>query len=110
MSIADTKRIESKPEVCGGKPCIAGTRIRVQDIYVWHELQGQSADAIVTRFPQLQMSDIYAALAYYWDNRSELQRQMQEESDFVEQMKRQFPSLLRQQLGIADVGTDPLPS
>src|SRR5438552_513995 len=43
-----TTHIESKATVCGGKPCIAGTRIRVQDIYVWHELQGQSADEIVS--------------------------------------------------------------
>jgi uncharacterized protein (DUF433 family) len=28
--------------ICGGKACIAGSRIRVQDIYVWHELQGRS--------------------------------------------------------------------
>jgi uncharacterized protein (DUF433 family) len=37
-----TTRLESKPTVCGGKACIAGTRIRVQDIYVWHVLQGAS--------------------------------------------------------------------
>ena len=32
--------IEIKPGVCGGRPCVAGTRIRVQDIRAWHELQG----------------------------------------------------------------------
>ena len=40
-------QIESRPDKCGGRPCIAGTRIRVQDVYVWHELQGQTADEIV---------------------------------------------------------------
>jgi uncharacterized protein (DUF433 family) len=44
MSDTSTERIVSKPGVSGGKPCIAGTRIRVQEIYNWHELQGQSAD------------------------------------------------------------------
>jgi len=41
------------PGVCGGKPCIAGTRIRVLDIYVWNELQGMGPDEIIRDFPQL---------------------------------------------------------
>jgi len=45
------KHIESKPGVCGGKPCIVDTRIRVQDVYVWHELQGKTPDEIVSDFP-----------------------------------------------------------
>jgi uncharacterized protein (DUF433 family) len=72
------EHIKSKPGVCGGKACITGTRIRVQDIFVWHEMQGQSADAIVSQFPQLSLADVYAALAYYWDHRDEIDRQMQE--------------------------------
>jgi uncharacterized protein (DUF433 family) len=94
MSQTQTEHIVSKESVCGGSPCIVGTRIRVQDIYVWHELQGMSADAIVSRFPNLTMGDVYAALSYYWDNREEIQRQMREETDFVEQMKQKHPSPL----------------
>ncbi len=97
MSQAKMEQIVSNPNVCGGKPCIAGTRIRVQDVYVWH-LQGLSADEIVSRFPHLTMADVYAALAYYWNRRDEIQRQMQEETDFVEQMKQKHPSPLKQKL------------
>ena len=92
------ERILSKPGVCGGKPCIADTRIRVQDIYVWHELQGLSADEIVSRFPHITMADVYAALAYYWDHREEIQRQMQEETALAEQMKLKHPSPLELKL------------
>jgi hypothetical protein len=53
---------------------------------VWDELQGLSADEIVSRFPHLTMADVYAALSYYWDHREEIQRQMQEETDFVERL------------------------
>jgi len=102
MSHTTTERIVSKPTVCGGKPCVAGTRIRVQDIYVWHELQQLSADEIVSRFPQLTMADVYAALSYYWDNRDEIRREMQEETDFVEQMKRQHASPLKQKLALGN--------
>src|SRR3954447_3746129 len=90
--------VSSTPGVCGGKPCIAGTRIRVQDVYVWHELQGLSADEIVSRFQHITMADVYAALSYYWDNRDEIQRQMQEETEFVEQMKAKHLSPLKEKL------------
>ena len=47
--------IESTPDVLGGKPRIAGRRIAVQDIVVWHERMGRSADEIASdyslRFP-----------------------------------------------------------
>jgi uncharacterized protein (DUF433 family) len=85
--LAIKQHIESRPGVCGGKPCIAGTRIRVYDIYVWHELLGKSADEIVSDFPELSLADVYAAMAYFWDNRDEINRQMKEEEDFVAQMK-----------------------
>jgi uncharacterized protein (DUF433 family) len=109
MSETKTERITTRAEVCGSKPCIAGTRIRVQDIYVWHELQGQSADEIVSRFPQLTMADVYAALAYYWDHRDEIQHQMQEETAFVEQMKQKYPSPLKLKLARKHVSGDSLP-
>ena len=90
--------IESQPSVCGGRPCIAGTRIRVQDVFVWHELQGQSADEIVSRFPQITMADVYAALSYYWDHRDEIQREMQAESDLVTRLRQQSVSPLAEKL------------
>jgi uncharacterized protein (DUF433 family) len=103
-------RIISKPGVCGGMPCIAGTRIRVQDIYVWHELQGLSADEIVSQFPHITMADVYAALAYYWDHRGEIQRQMEEQSAFVELMKAKHPSPLKEKLAGRDGQNNPVPS
>ena len=108
MSQTNIEHIVSKPGVCGGKPCIAGTRIRVQDVYVWHELQGLSADEIVSRFPHLTMADVYAALSYYWDHRDEIQQQMQEENDFVERMKQKHPSPLKQKLAGKDAQNDPV--
>lgn len=106
MSQTKIEHISSKPNVCGGKPCIAGTRIRVQDVYVWHELQGHSADEIVSRFEHLTMAGVYAALSYYWDHRDEIQRQMQEESDFVAQMKQKHPSPLKEKLAGKDAQND----
>ena len=95
MSQIQTDRIVSKPEVCGGKPCIAGTRIRVQDIYVWHELQGSSADEIVSRYPQISMADVYAALAFFWEHHEELRGQMATETAIVEAIQQRHPSRLK---------------
>jgi uncharacterized protein (DUF433 family) len=90
--------IESRPGVCGGKPCIAGTRIRVQDIWTWHELQGLTPEEIVTQFPQLGLADIHAALTYYHDHREEIQRQMKEAKDLVSTLRAANPSPLREKL------------
>jgi len=79
------------PGTCGGKPRIAGTRIRVQDIYVWHELQGQSAEEILTHFPHLTLAGIYAALAYFWDHRDAILQDIADDDAFVEAFKRDHP-------------------
>jgi uncharacterized protein (DUF433 family) len=41
-------------------------RIRVQDIYDWHEIEGKSPDEIVHLYPQLAVADVYAALSYLY--------------------------------------------
>ena len=94
--------IESNPDVCGGKACIAGTRIRVQDVYVWHELQGRTPDEIVSDFPQVTLADVHAALAYYWDNREDIQREMKEADDVVATMRQKYPSKLQEKLAGKD--------
>jgi uncharacterized protein (DUF433 family) len=63
------EHVTCTPGVCGGRPCIAGHRIRVQDVYVWQEVQGQTPAQMVADFPQLTVAQVHAALAYYWDNR-----------------------------------------
>lgn len=45
---AVTAHIEITPGVAGGKLRIAGQRITVQNIVVWHERLGLSADEIAT--------------------------------------------------------------
>ena len=72
--------IEITPDVCGGKPRIAGHRIRVQDVVLWTE-EGRSADEIVADFPQLSLSDVYAALAFYHDHRDEIDKDIREDNE-----------------------------
>jgi uncharacterized protein (DUF433 family) len=81
-----TQHIESTPGTRGGKPRITGTRICVSDVVIWTE-QGRSPEEIVTDFPQLSLSDVFAALAYYHDHREEIDRQMKESEEFARAME-----------------------
>src|SRR4051794_22075074 len=86
--------IVKTPGVCGGKPRIAGHRIRVQDIVVWHEQQGRSPDEIVSHYPQLSLSKVYAALAYYHDHREDIRREMAEDDAFVEEFQKSHSDII----------------
>ena len=100
-----SEHIESTPGICGGKPRIAGHRIRVEDVVVWHERQGMSPEEIVTRFPQLTLSDVYAALAYHHDHRDEIRESMEEDAAYAESLRVKIPSkLLRRLIGDDDTG------
>ncbi len=95
------QHIEITPGVAGGKPRIAGRRITVQDIVIWHERMGKGADEIATEH-DLAISDVYAALAYYFDHRAELDEAMRESEAFVAELRRQTPSKLWEKLRARD--------
>lgn len=102
MQTSLATHIDSRPDRCGGKPCIAGTRIRVQDVYVWHELEGMSPDEIVAEFPHLSLGQVHAALAYYYDHRDEIQAACEAENAFGERMKASQTSKLLTKLAGKD--------
>jgi uncharacterized protein (DUF433 family) len=86
--------IEITPGVAGGKPRIAGHRITVQNIAIWHECQGRSADEIAADY-DLTLSEVYAALAYYFSHREEIDCSISESEIFVEEMKNKTPSKIK---------------
>ena len=51
MEYVDKQHITKTPGVCGGRACIAGHRIRVQDIVVLHEMRKLSPQEIVAEYP-----------------------------------------------------------
>ena len=78
------------PGTCGGKPRIAGTRIRVRDVVEWTD-RGQTPYEIVAAFPQLSLGDVHGALAFYHDNRAFVDRLIREDDEYVERMMRERP-------------------
>lgn len=87
--------IEVTPGVMGGKPRIAGRRITVEDVAVWHEQMGQSVQEIAAEY-DLAPGDIHAALAYYFDHQEEIDEAMRKGQESVEKLRKEAPSLLRQ--------------
>jgi len=57
--------------VCGGRPIIAGTRISVRTIVERMRL-GDSPDQIAENYPPLTLAQVYDALSYYHEHKSEI--------------------------------------
>lgn len=77
--------IVNDTNICGGQPRIAGRRITVSDIAIWHEEQGKSIAQIAKDY-QLSLADIHAALAYYYDNREDILKLISKEEDYANKM------------------------
>jgi uncharacterized protein (DUF433 family) len=67
--------VTKTPGVCGGKACIEGTRIRVNNVAFLHK-QGASDEKIRSAYPDLTPAQIHAAIAYYYDNREEIEAEL----------------------------------
>jgi uncharacterized protein (DUF433 family) len=61
--VSELHRITVDPEVCGGRPCLRGLRVRVSDLLDLLAA-GASRDEILTDYPYLEAGDIAAALEY----------------------------------------------
>jgi len=89
--------IVATPGTLGGKPRIAGRRISVADVAVWHEWQGQTAEEIATTI-NLTLAQVHAALAYYYDHKDEIDTYLRESEELIEAMKKRYPSKLAAKL------------
>jgi len=71
--LAQTYRhIVSRSGVRSGNPIVEGTRIGVHDV-VGLVLNGASVDDVVRSFPALTRAQVYECLAYYEDNKAEIE-------------------------------------
>ena len=89
---------------------IAATRVRVQDVYAYAELQGLSSDEIVQQLPHLTLGQVHAALSYFFDHREQILNELREDEQFVAAMRaRTGPGPLEQHLN-GNGASDALPS
>jgi uncharacterized protein (DUF433 family) len=74
----DVRHIMRDPDVLGGKPHIEGHRIAVHHIAWWYS-QGESAEALSGEF-HLTPAEVHAALAYYYDHKDAIDREIAQEA------------------------------
>ena len=87
------QRLEIMAGVAGGKPRVAGRRITVQNIALWHEWMGRTVDEISSEH-DLALADVYAALAYYFAHQQEIDQSIRESDEFVASLRASLPSKL----------------
>jgi uncharacterized protein (DUF433 family) len=102
--------IAIKPGYCGGKPHIAGHRIKVQHVVVWHERMGMTPAEIVVTYPTLTLAAVHAALAYYYSHRAEIDADIEADRRFAAELQsRTGPSKLQAKLEQLHAADDQVP-
>lgn len=69
--------IESRPDVCGGEPCIVRTRIPIW-VLVRAKQTGVNEADLLRSYPTLRVEDLANAWAYYRAYRDEIEQQIRE--------------------------------
>jgi uncharacterized protein (DUF433 family) len=77
-TILAIEHIVKTPGVVGGEPRIAGRRLPVHRIAYEHEIEGVPVSEIAEIY-DLTPAQVYAALAYYYDHKAEIDRLIAEE-------------------------------
>ncbi|MBI3303480.1 MAG: DUF433 domain-containing protein [Deltaproteobacteria bacterium] len=69
--------VERKKDVCRGRPVIRDTRFPVSSVVI-HYQRGLTAEEILQEFPQLTPTQVYGALAYYFDHQDEIEAEIEQ--------------------------------
>lgn len=85
-TILSINLISSNPDVRGGRPCIAGTGVRVSDV-VMVMLFHTDAPGDIAAWFGLSLAQIHAALAYYYEHKAEIDEDIRQQIGTAEQYK-----------------------
>jgi uncharacterized protein (DUF433 family) len=78
--------IASNPSVRGGRPYLVGTTITVADIAIAKIFHRLEPEEIAENY-RLTLSQVYAALAHYYDNKASTDASIQERHNLAAEMK-----------------------
>lgn len=73
-----------------GVPVIAGTTMKVIELVLEKMASGSSPEELQFQHPYLTLGQIYSALAYYWDHREELDRDLERRLRFVDAVRQEM--------------------
>jgi uncharacterized protein (DUF433 family) len=94
-SVIMLPQIERNPKISGGKPVIAGTRIKVSQIALEYERLSWTPDEIIAAHPHLTLAQVHTALAYYYEHIAEINADLRREEQLSEELSQRHPSKLR---------------
>lgn len=83
--------VTRKKGVCGGKPIIVGTRIKVSQIAIEYERLGWTPDQIIQAHPHLTLAHVHDALSYYYENAEEINADIRAGEQLVEELRKLYP-------------------
>jgi len=69
-------------------PIIVGTTMKVVELVVEHMAYGWSPEELHFQHPYLTLGQIHSALAYYWDHREEMDRDIERRLEYVDEVQR----------------------
>jgi uncharacterized protein (DUF433 family) len=92
MTLAET-RYEHIVLDARGIARIAGTTMKVGELVTAQTAYGWSPEELHFQFPHLSLGQIHSALAYYWDHRDELDRDIARRRAAVDRQQRQTPDV-----------------
>jgi uncharacterized protein (DUF433 family) len=72
-------------------PSIAGTTTKVVELVVEQQAYGWSPEELRFQHPYLTLGQIHSALAYYWDHREDLDRDIQRRLERVAELRSATP-------------------
>jgi uncharacterized protein (DUF433 family) len=68
-------------------PTISGTDMKVTELVLAHIAFGWSPEELYFQFPHLTLGQIHSALAYYWDHRQELDKDIELRLEATEKLR-----------------------
>ena len=71
--------ISQSANICNNSPIITGTRTPVRSIVSYHK-NGLTAEEIAAKLHYLSLSETYDALAFYYDNKDLIDKDIEENS------------------------------
>lgn len=95
--------IYSRPDLHGGRPCLAGTGMTVHAVAI-RRMQGMGAEEILEQFPHLDLGRIHAALAYYYANKELIEAELEEDRRLGEALAARYPNGWTRETDLGDVG------
>jgi uncharacterized protein (DUF433 family) len=78
VTVLSIDTIVSDTAVRNGQPIIAGTQVRVTDLIASHLFRGHTPEALAVNY-SLGLGQVYAALAYYYQHKREIDDLLQQE-------------------------------